>query len=87
MTMENSLNFIAPTSKFRKDGTKVTTLIRKVTGDRDLFIGELRSVLQLHPPTSGKASDDNIRVRTGGLIEINGNRVRELKQWLAGLGF
>ena len=77
--MSNHLN--------RKDGTKITTRIRKVSGDRDEFIREIRSVLQLPPITSGKASDDNIRVRTGGTIEINGNRVRELKEWLAGLGF
>ena len=56
-------------------------IIRKVTGDRDAFLTELRAVLRLDP------RDDDIRIRAGGAIEINGNRVREVKEWLGGLGF
>ena len=59
--------------------------MKRVTGDRDLFLKELRVVLDL--PESKNPNDDVIRHRSGGAIEINGNRVRELKQWLAGLGF
>lgn len=72
---------------FRKDGTKATTRIRKVTGDRDIFLNELRISLDLPPPKNGNPRDDAIRIRTGGTIEVQGNRVREVKEWLAGLGF
>ena len=68
-------------------GSKVTTQIRKVTGDRDAFLQELRSVLQLPPPKNGNPRDDPICIRVGGTIEVNGNRVREVRDWLAGLGF
>jgi hypothetical protein len=56
-----------------------------VSGDTEEFIRELRSVLQI--PPSSDPSTEKIRVRTGGTIEIFGNRVREVKSWLAGLGF
>lgn len=73
--------FLPVYSDCRKHGTKHTTIIRGVTGDRDAFLTELRAVLGL--PTR----DDGIRIRTGGTIEVNGNRVREVKEWLGGLGF
>lgn len=62
-----------------KDGTKVTTRIKQISGDRDLFLQELRATLQL--------SEQSIRVRTGGTVEVNGNYARPVRQWLAGLGF
>lgn len=65
----------------------MTTLVKKVTGDRDLFIHELRSVLELPPPKNGDPRMEPIRVRVGGAIEIKGNRVEEVTHWLAGLGF
>jgi translation initiation factor 1 (eIF-1/SUI1) len=71
----------------RKDGTKTTTRIRKVAGDKDEFLNELRSVLQLPVPKSGNPREDAIRVRVGGTIEIQGNHVKPVKMWLAGLGF
>ena len=69
----------------RKDGARVTTRIKKVSGDQDLFLSELRSVLTLPKPKIEK--DDPIRIRTGGTIEVKGNRTQEVKRWLAGLGF
>ena len=69
----------------RKDGTKATTLVKRIAGDADSFIDELRAVLEIPEPKN--PNDDVIRYRTGGTIEIDGNRVREVKQWLAGLGF
>jgi hypothetical protein len=63
----------------------VTTRIKKVSGSRDAFLAELRSVLQI--PFQANPNDDAIRIRTGGTIEVKGNRVREVKQWLASLGF
>lgn len=72
---------------FRNGGTKATTRIKRVSGDRDAFLSELRSVLNLPAPANGNPRDDAIRIRTGGTIEVNGNRVREVKEWLAGLGF
>jgi len=73
--------FLPVYSDCRVHGTKYTTIIRKVTGDQDAFLSELRAVLHLDP------RDDDIRIRAGGTIEINGNRVREVKEWLGGLGF
>eukprot|EP00986_Skeletonema_menzelii_P006692 scaffold2544_cov145-Skeletonema_menzelii.AAC.3 len=35
----------------------------------------------------GVNSENPIRIRTGGAIEVNGDRAREVKKWLAGLGF
>lgn len=76
--------FVCP-SHYRKDGARVTTRIKKVSGDRDVFLNELRAVLQIPIPKNPR--DDTIRIRTGGTIEIKGNRVQEVKTWLAGLGF
>jgi hypothetical protein len=56
-----------------------------VTGDRDDFLRELRVVLQLPNPKNPK--EDPVRIRTGGTIEVSGNHVRTVRQWLAGLGF
>jgi hypothetical protein len=72
-------------SDHRKDGARVTTRIRRVSGDRDLFLNELRATLQIPIPKNPR--EDTIRIRTGGTIEIKGNRVLEVKTWLAGLGF
>jgi hypothetical protein len=66
-----------PLDKFSKDGTKITTRIKQVSGDRNVFLQELQTLL---PSTA-------IRVRTGGTIEMNGNVARVVRQWLAGLGF
>lgn len=81
------LEFLSDTFFFfsSKDGTKATTRIRKVNGDVDLFIQELRANLQI--PQQKNPRDDKIRVRVGGTIEIDGNRVRDVKEWLTGLGF
>ena len=78
-------SLVSKISSYSKDGAKVTTRIKKVNGDTDAFLSELRSVLQLPKPKN--ARDDAIRIRTGGTIEIKGNRVLEVKTWLAGLGF
>jgi hypothetical protein len=68
-----------------KDGTKTTTLIKKVKGDREAFIRELRAVLDLPVPVL--AREDALRIRVGGTIEVDGNHVRVVKEWLSGLGF
>mmetsp|Transcript_127247 Transcript_127247/g.189677 ORF Transcript_127247/g.189677 Transcript_127247/m.189677 type:complete len:184 (+) Transcript_127247:168-719(+) len=81
----DAVGFLPVYSEFRKDGAKVTTRIKKVTGDRDAFLNELRSVLQI--PIVKNPKDDTVRIRTGGTIELKGNRTREVKEWLAGLGF
>ena len=79
------LNIFGYRFDHRKDGARVTTRIKKVTGDRDLFLNELRAALQIPIPKNPR--DDTIRIRTGGTIEIKGNRVLEVKTWLASLGF
>jgi hypothetical protein len=75
--------FLFPTNS--KDGARKTTRIKKVTGDRGMFLNELRAVLQV--PIPKNPNDDTIRVRTGGTVEVKGNRVREIKHWLSSLGF
>lgn len=35
----------------------------------------------------GVNRENPIRIRTGGAIEVNGDHAREVKRWLAGLGF
>ena len=64
-------------------GSKRTTIIRKITGDKEIFEKELKAVLSISP-------DDKRSLvwRAGGTkIELNGNRTYETKAWLAGLGF
>lgn len=68
---------ITTTNIYSKDGTKVTTRIKQVSGDRQVFLQELQALLP----------SQSIRVRTGGTIEVNGNYARPIRQWLAGLGF
>lgn len=77
--------FLPVYSKFRKDGTKVTTEIRKISGDRESFIRELRATLQL-PSNYHNHAVDPVKIRAGS-IEVKGNHVRHLKTWLASLGF
>ena len=63
-----------------KDGTKATTRIKKIKGDQDVFIQELRAALQI-------PFEEPVKVRVGGTVEIPGNRARDVREWLAGLGF
>jgi len=78
----NSLGFLPVYAEYRKDGARVTTRIKRVSGDRDFFLNELRAALQI--PISSKNS---IRIRTGGTVEVKGNRVQEVQKWLGSLGF
>lgn len=74
--------FLPVYSDIRLGGTKRTTIIRKVKGDLDAFIQELRAVLKIHD------AQKDVRVRTAGCaIEVNGSHGREVRAWLAGLGF
>lgn len=71
----------------RNGGTKNTTIIRKVTGDREVFIQELIAVLKLQDKMHKKVSD-MIRLRASGtVIEVDGNHTKQVKTWLASLGF
>jgi len=81
----STAGFLPVYSKFRNNGTKATTLIKRTSGDQDLFLSELRAILEIPEPNNPK--EDKIQIRTGGTIEVDGNRVREVKGWLAGLGF
>jgi hypothetical protein len=79
----NAIGFLPIYSSVRIGGTKHTTIIKKVSGNKELFVNELRAVLGI-----GVDDQDSIRSRaSGSTIEVNGNRVREVKMWLAGLGF
>ena len=61
---------------FRNGHTRVLTLVRRVSGDTDALRDELSRVL-------GGAE---VAARPGRL-EVQGNRVAQLKMWLMGLGF
>jgi translation initiation factor 1 (eIF-1/SUI1) len=74
----DAVGFLPVYSKLRKDGTKVITRIKKVTGDREAFLQEVKSVLQTSKP---------IRITAGGTIEIPGAHVQKVKRWLTSLGF
>ena len=79
----NAVGFLPVYSSVRLGGTKHTTIIKKITGDKEIFLNELRAVLGI-----GVEDHDSIQIRaSGATIEVNGNRVREVKLWLAGLGF
>lgn len=78
---QGASGFLPVYSYHRKDGTKITTRIRKVDGDKDIFLQELKAVLAEHQ------IEPKIRIRTGGTIEVDGKHVRPIKMWLAGLGF
>ncbi len=78
-----AIGFLPVYSSVRLGGTKQTTIVKRITGDKETFLNELRANLGLSPD-----DDDSIRMRASGTtFEINGNRVREVKTWLAGLGF
>ena len=68
----------------RIGGTKVTTIIRKTTGDLNMLVKELEIYLRQNHPTS---KTPEIQIRTGGSVVVNGNYSREIRRWLAGLGF
>ena len=74
--------FVCSDFESRMKGARMTTRIKRVSGDQDTFIEELASVLEIPPE-----KQTQIRVRTGGTIEIDGNRVTEVKTWLQSLGF
>ena len=71
----------------RKDGTKVVTRIKNISGDIDKFVQELRIVLSLPQPANQLQSYDYVRLRAGNMIEIQGHRASELRTWLGQLGF
>jgi hypothetical protein len=89
--------FLPVYSRFRKDGTGPTTRIRRVTGDVGAFLSEMRasvpSLQSLSSASAGGRSSSSsdvglpVRHRVGGTIEIKGNHVRDIKLWLASLGF
>ena len=75
----NAPGFLPVYAKFRKDGTKAVTHIRRVEGDVNGLVQELSAVLEL--PIS------KIKVRSGKTIQVDGHYVRPIKTWLASLGF
>jgi len=77
--------FLPVYSSVRLGGTKKSTIIRKVAGDKQVFLKELKAVLGLSPE-----DDQSIRLRASGMtFEVNGNHetTKKIKKWLAGLGF
>jgi hypothetical protein len=80
----DAIGFLPVYAKLRKDGTKVITRIKKVSGDREAFLKEVTSVLQLKTNSS---TNKPIRISAGGTIEIPGAHVVKVKRWLTSLGF
>lgn len=80
---KDAIGFLPVYSNVRLGGTKHTTIIRKVSGDREAFMTELKAVLNIPPEDK-----QSITLRSSGTkFEVNGNRVYEVRGWLAGLGF
>ena len=85
----NAVGFLPVYTKHRHDGTKVTTRIKKIKGNVSIFLQELQAVLQLsdYSDNNNNKKKNRIRIRTGGMVEIDGNHARKVREWLAGLGF
>lgn len=64
-------------SDYRNGRSRVLTIVRKISGDAEALREELSRVL-------GGSVRVDVRV---GRVEVSGNRVPEIKSWLAGLGF
>lgn len=62
---------------FKNGRSRVITIVRKINGDAGALRDELSRVL-------GEDARVDLRV---GRVEVDGNRVKEVKTWLAGLGF
>ena len=43
------MGFLPVYSSVRLGGTKHTTIVKKITGDKDAFLNELRAVLNISP--------------------------------------
>jgi len=67
----------------RLGGSKQTTIIRKITGNKEIFVEELMAALSISPDDQGSI----VWRASGTKIELKGNRTWETKAWLAGLGF
>lgn len=63
-------------SDLKNGQTRKLTVVRRVEGDTSAL------ALELHRVTGGA----KVQVRPGR-VEIAGDRSKEVKQWLAGLGF
>ncbi len=60
----------------KNGGARVYTIVRRVSGNLDEFVRELRCV----------CAEDRI-IRRGGGFQVPGNHVKAVKNWLYGLGF
>jgi len=78
-----AVGFLPIYSDFRIGGTKVTTIVRKVIGDKSLFIKEMGIAIGMDE----KKLKESVRIRAGGNIEINGPHGGPIRKWLIGLGF
>jgi large subunit ribosomal protein L49 len=61
---------------YKNGRSRTLTLVRKVSGDVPFLVEELRRV------TGGAAVAAKL-----GRVEIEGDRAKEVRAWLAGLGF
>lgn len=79
-----AVGFLPVYSDSRSHGSKKLTIVRKVSGDHQAFVREVAATL-------GMTSDDmekKIRIKSGGsTIEIDGRWSKDVRSWLAGLGF
>lgn len=69
-------NMIPVYSDYKNGRTRELTVVRRVTGDAGALAAELVKI------TGGA----QVEVRPGR-VEVAGNRVPEVRAWLAGLGF
>lgn len=78
-----AIGFLPVYTDIRIGGSKKTTIIRKVSGDKNAFISEMGIALGMPE----KHITEAVRIRVGGNIEVNGIHTMKIRTWLAGLGF
>ena len=69
-------NHLPVYTEYKGGGTKVETILRKISGDVESLKAELEKVVYPEP----------VDVRAGKLV-VRGNYVLRVKKWLLGLGF
>lgn len=80
----NAAGFLPIYTEYKLGGAYQSTVVRKVKGDLEVFLNEMRIHLGLAP----KEFSDMVKIRASGTtVEIKGIHTKEIRSWLVGLGF
>jgi len=76
--VESPPGFLPVYVRYRNNGSRITTEVRRISGDVDVLAEEIRKVCYPDP----------VRMTaSGGNIEVKNNHTRAIKMYLASLGF